>query len=106
VTTEHHDYCALFPACFGNGGDDELEVACDQNVWQCAQKRGKAPIAARRRREFRSGDLVWSPLDRNGANLGEIGFRRLTGAASLRLCSRTFLRAGAAITAYGFGDGK
>jgi hypothetical protein len=33
VTTEHHDYCALFPACFGNGGDDELEVACDQNVW-------------------------------------------------------------------------
>jgi hypothetical protein len=106
VTPEHHDDRSFLSACLGDRGDNELEIARDENVRKRFQKCREAAVLSRWRGEFGSGDLVGPPLDWNGANSGEIGFRRLRGALIPGFGPRALLRTGAAITAYGFGDGK
>jgi hypothetical protein len=106
VTAEHYDHRAFLSACLGDRGDHELEVARDENVGKRFQECREAAVLQRWRGEFRSGDLVGAPLNWNGANSGEIGFRCLRGTSIRGFGSRALLRKGAAITAYGLGDGK
>jgi hypothetical protein len=115
VAAKHHDYTAGISLCRRDRGHDAEKIAGDENVGQGLEKRGEAPVLARRRRELFGVDLVRAPLDGNGANFREIGFRDALGGGGGRWCTlRRRLRVGtrggsgglAALTAYLLGDGK
>jgi hypothetical protein len=91
VAAEHDDDGAAISLCRRYGVDDPKEVTRDQDVGERFEEGGEAPILAGGRRKLRGGNLVRAPLDRNGADFREIGFRDGTRAA---------------VTAYALGDGK
>jgi hypothetical protein len=85
--------------------DDAHEIAGDQYVRQRGEESRKTAVAAGWRCEFSGGDLVWPPLDGDGANPGEVCFRGRLGTSSFGFvfgANRAGTRA--AFTAYGFGD--
>jgi hypothetical protein len=106
VAAEHDDHRALTPSSGGDGRYDALEVARNEHVRKRLEKRVKAFVASRWRREFRGGDLVRAPLDWNCSNSGEVSFRDRRGSFDLGLRSLSSAGRGAAFTAYGLGDGK
>ncbi|HEY5021274.1 MAG TPA: hypothetical protein VII30_02180 [Gemmatimonadaceae bacterium] len=91
MATEHDDDGAAISLCRRYRVYDAKEIARDQDVGERFEERGEAPVLAWRRRKLRGGNLVRAPLDRNGADFREIGFRDGTRAA---------------VTAYWLGDGK
>jgi hypothetical protein len=94
VPAEHHDYTAGVSLCQRDRGDDAEKIASDENIGQGLEKSGEAPVFPGRRRKLFGVDLVGPPLDRNGANSGEIGFRGSSGGGGTRLCTpRRRLRA-------------
>jgi hypothetical protein len=108
VSAEHHYDGALFPGGGCDRAHDAEEILRDENVWQRFQECREAAVGFRSGREFGGGDFVGAPLDWNGADFGEIGFRDRLGRRAPFLRPRRFglSRAGTAVTAYGFGDGK
>jgi hypothetical protein len=114
VAAEHHDYSSFSLCGAGDRGDYRPEIACDQNIGQRVEKCGEAAILAGRRRKLGSGDLVGSPLDRDGADSGQIYFRRGWSTARRRGRSGRAWCPGwlafpagisALVTAYALGDG-
>jgi hypothetical protein len=79
VTTEHHDHSAFIASRFSDRVDDLQEIASDENVGQRFQERGETAVLPRWRCEFTGGDFVWSSLDWDCLDLGEID---LLGRAS------------------------
>jgi hypothetical protein len=75
VAAEHDDDCSTTLFCRGNSVDDAAEIARDENIGKRFEKGGEAAILARRRSKLRRDNFVRPPLDRNGADLREIGFR-------------------------------
>ncbi len=111
MAAEHCDDCALVLRGFGDRVYYVQEIPRYQNVGQGFQESAEAAITfgGRDGCELGGDNFVGAPLDRNGANFREIGFREnWLGRRALRLRSRRFswARTGAAVTAYGFGDGK
>jgi hypothetical protein len=79
VAAEHHDDCPLFS---GGGRDrvhDAKEILRYEYVGQRFQECREAAVGSGGGREFGGGDFVGTPLDWNGADFGEIGFRDLLG---------------------------
>jgi len=87
VPPEHHDYTAAISLCRRDRGYDAEKIAGDENVGQGLEKRGEAPVFPGRRRKLFGVDLIGPPLDRNGANSGEIGFRNSSRGGGARLCT-------------------
>jgi hypothetical protein len=108
VSAQHHDDRALFPGGGCDRAHDAKKILCHQNVGQRLQEGAEAAVSSRRGREFGGRDFVGAPFDWNGADFGEIGFRDRPGRRAPFLRPRRFVlpRAGTAVTAYGFGDGK
>jgi len=112
VAAEHDDDRAPVLFCRRDRVDDAKEVTRDEEVGKGFEKRGEASILARGRRKLRRGDFVRAPLDGNGTDLREIGFRDGLGSRGPRFCARSpslrrrGARTGAAVTAYWLGDGK
>jgi hypothetical protein len=75
VAAEHDDDRATIAFCRRNRVDDGAEITRHQHVGKRFEEGGEAAILAWRRRKLRGGDFVRTPLDGNGADLREIGFR-------------------------------
>jgi len=83
VAAEHDDDCSTVVFCRRNGVDDATEITRNEDVGKRLEKRGEAAILAGRRCKLRGGNFVRAPLDRNGADLREIGFRDCPGSRTL-----------------------
>jgi hypothetical protein len=75
VATEHDDDSSPILFCGRDGVNDATEIARDENVGKRFEKGGEASISARRRGKLSRDNFVRAPLDWNGADFGEIGFR-------------------------------
>jgi hypothetical protein len=108
VAAEHHHDGALVSGGFSDRVHYAEEILRHQNMGQRFQEGSEASISAWSGCEFGGGNFVGAPFDWNGADFGEIGFRDGLGRRAPFLRPRRFgyLRAGTAVTAYGFGDGK
>jgi hypothetical protein len=104
-----HDYDRAPVARGGcQGSHDVPEITRNKDIGEGGDEGGKAAVLAGGRRKFVCRNLVRAPFDWNGANLREIGLLDISGPAILVLLlfPRPLGRTGAAVTAYGFGDGK
>ncbi|HJP58588.1 MAG TPA: hypothetical protein VJ865_01260 [Gemmatimonadaceae bacterium] len=79
VAAEHHDNCPFVSRSSGDRIDDAQEIARNEYVGKRFKKCGEAAILSWRRREFTGGDFIWSSLDGDCLDLGEID---LLGRAS------------------------
>jgi hypothetical protein len=75
VAAEHDDDSSPILFCGRDGVDDAAEIARDENVGKRFEEGGEASISARRRGKLSRDYFVRAPLDRNGADFREIGFR-------------------------------
>jgi hypothetical protein len=75
VAAEHDDDSSPIRFCGRYRVNDATEIARDENVGKRFEKGGEASISARRRGKLSRDNFVRAPLDWNGADFGEIGFR-------------------------------
>jgi hypothetical protein len=108
VAAEHYYDGALVSGGFSDRVHYAEEILRHQNMGQRFQEGSEAAISAWSGCEFGGGKYVGAPCYWNGADFGEIGFRDGLGRRAPFLRPRRFVwsRAGTAVTAYGFGDGK
>jgi hypothetical protein len=108
VAAEHDDNSSLVLRSGRDRVHHAQKISRHENIGQRFQEGSKTAISSRGGCEFGGRDFVRAPLDWNGPDPREIDFRDRLGRRALGLGPRPFRCSGtgAAITAYGFGDGK